>query len=413
MSAPTISATPRQDVTAPDRRSGVPRPKVRLTQQGWYYALVLMLVFAAAMLREVNLLLILAGMLAGPLVFNWRLASAGLRQLSVRRKMPREVCAGDLLVVALELTNARRRMASWAVELEDRVCAASSGHSHEVLRPSVLVAHVPAGQTRSVVYRVRLPRRGVYRFGPVRISSRFPFGLFSGTVQSDEIDTVWVFPRLGRLTPGWIARRWESFEGASRREHRHSRVPGEFFGVRTWRHGDSPRWVHWRSSARHDKLVVRQFEQHRNRDVAVLVDLWQPRRPGPQDLDTVELAVSFAATVVTQVCRKGGSNLLLGVPGSQPVCVSGPASAGMLQAAMEHLALAEASPEDRLSQLLEAALAQITPGTDVVLVSTRRVDVAELGRLGAQGADAGRRAVLRRIRVVNAATEELDAYFQA
>ena len=46
-------------------------------------------VFSAAMLRQVNLLLILAGMLIGPVVFSRRLVAATLDGLRVRRKLPR------------------------------------------------------------------------------------------------------------------------------------------------------------------------------------------------------------------------------------------------------------------------------------------------------------------------------------
>ena len=62
------------------------RPRcITVCREGWYYLLVLGLVFCGAMLREVNLLLILAGLLLGPLLFNLRAVVVTLRNLEVRR----------------------------------------------------------------------------------------------------------------------------------------------------------------------------------------------------------------------------------------------------------------------------------------------------------------------------------------
>jgi uncharacterized protein (DUF58 family) len=382
--------------------------RTAICREGWYYLGVLAFVLCAAMLRQVNLLLILAGMLVGPVLFSWRLVAATLRRLEVRRKLPRGLCAGDRLSVNLELENPRKRLGSWVVVVEDQI--RRDGDGTPPLRPTVLFGYVPASQGQSRVYRGRLFQRGRYRLGPLRISTRFPFGIFRRTRTLDQHDTLLVYPRLGRLTQAWATRHHETFEAAHRRERRESRISGEFFGVREWRQGDNRRWIHWRSSARHGRLVVRQFEQHRTRDVALLLDLWQPAAPAAKDLENVELAVSFAATVLTDLCRKEGSDLLLGITAAEPVCLAGPASMVLHEDAMEALALAEASAEERLSALLKQALDQLETGSDVILVTTRPVDLSD-ARFAAMSHDLYRRQLARRIRVVNTASEELAEVF--
>ena len=394
------------------RRLGRRRSGTRLCIDGWYYLLVLAFVLTASMLREMNLMLMLVGMLAGPLLFSWRLVVATMGGLEVRRRMPSGICAGDLLVVNIELSNPRRRLGTWAVAVQEQIRAEAGPGRGQGSRPTAFFLYVPAGQSRDTVYRGRLPQRGRYRFGPLRVSTRFPFGLFERRINFDQTNTLTVFPRLGRLTHAWITRHREAFEGSQRRERRSSRIPGEFYGVREWRNGDSRRWMHWRSTARHGTLVVRQFEQQRNREVAVLVDLWQPNSPKSGNLENVELAVSFAATVVADLCRKGASNVLLGTTGVQPECTGGPASLALLRGAMERLAVAEASSEDRLPALLEHALARIEPGAEVVLISPRANDLSDAARFPVLSSDPSRRAMARRIRTVNTATEELAEYFQ-
>lgn len=380
--------------------------------EGLYYLVILALVFFVALVGEVNLLMILAGMFVGPLWFSWRLVAATLRGLEVRRRMPHSICAGDLLLVDLELVNTRRRLGSWAVAVQEQIRREGTPAGTDPLQPSVYFSYVAAGQSRYRTYRGRLPQRGRYRFAPLAVSTRFPFGFFRRTVLAGSTDTLIVYPRLGRLTPRWLARKHESFEGSHRRERRHGRTSGDFFGVRPWRPGDTRRHIHWRSSLRRGTLVVRQFDQHHNRDVAILLDLWQPKRPQAEHLENVELAVSFAATVVADTCRKGGGNLLVGTTAGGPL-VRGPASTALIDNAMENLASAEGSPEDRLPELLDRALGAVDPGTEVVLVTTRTVDLGDRDRFAVLWNDPSRRAVASRMRVISTADEGLAEYFHA
>jgi len=372
-----------------------------------YYVVVFCVVLGGAMLREVNLLFVLAGMILGPLVLSVFWVFTSLRRLGARRRMPRSVCAGDLLVVQVELENKRRRRSSWAVVVEDVI-----RHAGElVARPRVYFPQVQPGRSGEAAYRGRLVHRGRYEVGPFRVWTRFPFGLVRRAITLGQREELIVLPRIGRLSPGWLARRREAFEGSEQQQPRHSRVEGEFFGVRNWRDGDSRRAVHWRSSARRGGLVVRQFEQPHSRDVAVLVELWQPTRPSRDDLDRVELAVSFAATIVADVCRQGGAELGLGTNDAPGRWTSGPASAALAETAMERLALAEARSDDALAELLATALDEVALGADIILVSTRSVDLDDRVRLGHVWHDPARRAKRRRIRVVESGGADLGAFF--
>jgi uncharacterized protein (DUF58 family) len=385
--------------------------RTAICREGWIYLAILALVSAGAMLRDVNLMLMLAGMLAGPVIFSWPAVVRTLRGLQVRRKLPQSICAGDLLVAAVSLSNTRRRVGSWAVVVEEQIQPEINHRRQPPIRPTVLFPYVPAGESRKGVYRGRLTRRGRYRLGPLRLSTRFPFGLLSRTINLGQTDTLTVFPRLGQLTRSWATRHHEAFGGTHHRERRPG-PEGDFYGVRQWRSGDGRKQIHWRSSARLGELLVRQYEQPRNRDLAVLVDLWQPARPTPEHLDNVELAVSFAASVLVDLCRKGGSNLLLGVAGPAPGCTAGPASAALLEEMMQRLAVVEADSQDLLPQLLDEALPQIGSGTEIVLVSTRPIDLTDAVRFAAFGAAASRGRLARQVRCVDASSDTLREYFR-
>ena len=88
--------------------------------------------------------------------------------------------------------------------------------------------------------------------------------------------------------------------------------------------------------------MVRQFEQQRSHDLAILVDLWQPVEPNDDALERVETAVSFVATLLADTCRHPGRNVILNVAAHENVHRSGPASPLFFREQMDALALVAA-----------------------------------------------------------------------
>ena len=282
------------------------RRRIAFTREGWQYLVIFLLVFFGALINDINLLLILGGMLACPLLLSHHLAKRTLGGLAVQRRLPRAICAGDLLVVHVSIANTRRRLGGWILAVEDTIQRLGNGSTHDraepVCRPERAFPYVAARQTASGDYRGRLTQRGRYSLGPIRVSTRFPFGLFRYWFNCGTTATLTVMPRLGRLTQSWRTLRHESFAGSERREHRPG-IDGDFYGLRPWQRGDSRRWIHWRTTARTGEVMVRQFEQPHSRDAAIVLNLWQPQVPDDAQQENVELAVSFAATLAAELCR--------------------------------------------------------------------------------------------------------------
>ena len=386
-----------------------------ITREGWQYLLIFALVFGGALVNDVNLLLILGSMLAGPLLLSRHLALFTLRGLVVERRLPRAVCAGDLLVVHLAIANTRRRIGSWILVLEEpirRLTGRREAKRNGALsEASVLFPYVPARQTCKGDYRGRLTQRGRYQLGPLRLSTCFPFGLFRYSMTCGEPIALTVLPRLGRLTRSWNALRHESFAGHERRELRPG-IDGDFYGLRPWQRGDSRRWIHWRTSARAGGVMVRQFEQPHSRDAAIVLDLWQPAAADMSHVENIELAVSFAATLAAELCRKGNSDVFLVAADPEPRVTGGPGSAALLQDLMERLALVDAQSRDRVPELLQLAAGQIEAGTEIVLVSTRPVDLSQAEYAGKLPSEVARRVSARSLRMIDTSSASLANFFQ-
>jgi uncharacterized protein (DUF58 family) len=397
------------------------RRRAWLTPEGWYYLAVLVFIIGGAVLRSVNLLVILAGTMIAPLLFNWRLVMASLMDLRVRRKLPEQIIAGDPLTVEIEVENPRPWMSSWLVTVADRIerVGQASGQqgsgqwpgargqgpeiggrgrlqawllrlwrwragNSEITRAVAFIPHVPSGGRAMGLYRITLFRRGRYRFGPLIVATRFPLGLVRGHFVLPERSELLVAPRLGRLLPQWAALLEAELVGEERRHPQRGINEGDYYGLRPWQAGDSLRWIHWRTSARLGRPIVRQFERRRGRDVAIVLDPWLPAAATERHKELVELAISLAATAVSDITRRGHSLLSIAIAGQPPLCVSGSASEMFCQELLAHLA--ELAPGNRgdLTGALAAALEAAPHGARLLIVSSRPPDDPSLAGITAE-----------------------------
>jgi len=362
----------------------VGRRRVTICREGVYYLFVLAFIVGGATARDINLLFILAGMMVGPLLFNWRFVAQSLRQLSISRRLPEQIFAGRPFRVEICGQNQRPRLGSWMIAVDDCVQPENSDREEDKrqARPnaSVVLAHVAAGGMGAAAYQVTLPQRGRYRFGPLWVSTRFPMGLVKSTAKLKLFERVIVWPRLGRLRPSWLDLLDSRRLGRHAAHSRQGPVDGDYFGLREWRPGDSKRWIHWRTSAKLGKLAVRQFEQQQNPDLALVLDLWLPAKPRDEDQQRVEVAISFAATLADELTRRGSSRLTVALAARQRGYWSATASPLFARQTLERLALVDAATENHLAEVLSEVVAGNPSGAQVVVISTRSSQVAWIGR---------------------------------
>jgi uncharacterized protein (DUF58 family) len=240
-----------------------PPRTLRPTRAGWiFFALTLGVGFAALNTGNNLLYLVLSLMLAF-LVLSGVLSESALRGLSVERRLPREIFAARPALVALEIRNAKPRVPSFAVAVEDRVREAGGAE-----RPAgrAFVLRVAAGRGERRLYRFEAARRGRASFTGFRVSTRFPFGLFLKSLVLEAAEPALVYPALHESAPpvrrGSDRRPGEAATGRS--------GPGsEVGGVRDFAAGDSARRIAWRATLRAGALLVRDTEREESSEVLV------------------------------------------------------------------------------------------------------------------------------------------------
>lgn len=348
------------------------RIRVMITREGWSYIGMLAFIIAGAIIRDINLLYIMAGMMLGPLLFSFYLSTKSLRRLRLRRRYQRLIGVGDPLFVEVFAEKPKGAPAGYAVAVRDRI-RRSAKRGKVRARGALFFPFVRSAGSAEASYRATLRRRGRYKFGPMRVTSSVPLGLIRASMTVSGTDEVLVSPQLGRLLPAWTRRADLKKEGGQRSMRRHGKADGDFFGMREYRNGDSRNWIHWRTTAKRNKLTVREFEQKINHDLVVVLDLWQPKVfRGP--MREVEDAISFAATLVVEHGKHGSTHMLVASASESEFVLKGTSSPVFRQELMERLAMVEACTEDKLPEVLSRVLVQMQSNSRVILVTTRDID---------------------------------------
>jgi uncharacterized protein (DUF58 family) len=347
------------------RRRAVRRYRVRMPREALAYMLILAVLCLGALLGHSNMLMLVFGLTAGPFILNGQMTLGILSRLRVARKLPACATVDENFSVTLQLVNQKRFLSSWMVVAEDTVQGPG-----DALQPAVLFTCVPARSQREAAYAIRPARRGVYEFGPVRILSRFPLGLMERSFELGQVEQLIVFPRIGRLKPQWWRVSDFGETVAERLQIRQGAGDDEFHRLREYRGGDNPRDIHWRTTARRNELMVREYQHDRRQNLSLVVDLWLPQAPLPADLERVELAVSFAATVCVDQVQSGvEADIDLVICGKETTL--GSRHAGSVGGLLEQLALAQPAQATDLPNALQTATKAASARQRRVLITTR------------------------------------------
>lgn len=144
---------------------------------------------------------------------------------------------------------------------------------------------------------IATPRRGVIAVGPATAVRTDPIGLLRRERSSTDRHHLFVHPRTA-VIPSTSAGLVRDLEGNPTRAIVDSDM--SFHAIREYGPGDSRRQIHWKSTAKTGRLMVRQFEESRRSRLAVVLSIAAAEYA---DEDEFELAVSAAASLGVQAVR--------------------------------------------------------------------------------------------------------------
>ncbi len=285
---------------APRANYWLPRT-IHPTREGWWFIAASFAVGLAATNTGNNLLYLILAMMLSFLAISGVLSEQTMRHLHLTRERPGRIFAGTPAKFGVRLVNRKRRLSSFALHVSESDPAGERPATRFLLK-------VPPQSGDSWHYSLAFPRRGAQYLPGLRVMTRFPFGLFAKISRPILPDPVLVYPALrplapseipAALSPGWRERNRRG-QGSTLRN------------LRSYRPGDDPRLLHWKTSAKAADLMVKELADEDRPEVRLLLE--DPAPGAPAEL--IEANLSYVASLAALAIRQGTDVELITADGS-------------------------------------------------------------------------------------------------
>ena len=337
--------------------------------------------------------MLLAGGLAGMILLQWRLCSRTLHGLQFSRNVPFNIEARRPFEIELVLSNPRSWLGAWWVVAHERIDARRKNRLSRNDSQTLLVnIERVLPQDRSVVsYRCQCQHRGEYVLSSPELSTRFPLSLMRGVRQLGSEEPFLVRPTVGQMRRQWQQQLDLPKVGQQRKRLSISGGDGEFFGLRDYRPGDSIRSIHWRSSAKRNELVVRQFERQEDFELSVLLDLSGSSRErrlfsnnSPErmaDLTNTEIAIELMLTLVHSIFKDRQGTAIVTANDGQGASQVRISTHTQLNILSDRLARSQSSTQEEFVDAFEQAFRTINHQIPLVVVSLQSRELSNIEQM--------------------------------
>jgi uncharacterized protein (DUF58 family) len=145
-------------------------------------------------------------------------------------------------------------------------------------------------------------QRGHFQLGPVTATSGDPFGLFHRRIALTQPRDILVLPRVLPISNFVLFTGGLPGRGRSARRALHTTT--NVTTIRDYTVGDALNRIHWRSTAHHHTLMVKEFDLDPAMDGWIFLDLNESVQAGEGEDSTVEYGVTIAATIAAYLLRQ-------------------------------------------------------------------------------------------------------------
>lgn len=281
----------------PDATLNRRKPSLDFSVTGLVYCSMMMFMGVAAINSQANLLFGVFGLMIGILLVSFTMTRIGLKKLKVTRIMPDHAIVGTPTTINYEVQNNKRFWPTVSV-----VVAELEGVEAFARQPQAYVLHAAPGMSARVPVAVLPKRRGVHFLDQFQLSTSFPFGFVKRAFDRGQRESILVFPAVGQVDPKLLqmARSAES-SGPMMRPRRGGM--DEFYGLKEFRTGESPRFIYWRRSARTGTLVSKEMTHVSPPRLMLLVDTYV--KSAAENCVAVERCIAMAASLASHAISEG------------------------------------------------------------------------------------------------------------
>lgn len=241
----------------------------------WLFITVLLFIIAAILKLPTLLIIAIMFFLTSGITRIW--ARYSLQNVEYKRTLSDErVFFGEQVTLNISIANKKFLPLPW-VHIEEELpeeISLMKGKTFSSSKPdrAVLSNFLSLGWYHRLIrrYPIQCTKRGYFVFGPTKINSGDPFGFFHTAMDVKEEQHLLVYPRIVPLEDLGIPSRHPF--GDLRIRHHLFEDPVQVVTTRDYVSGDPLKRIHWKTSARLQKIQTRVFEHTTSIDVALFLD---------------------------------------------------------------------------------------------------------------------------------------------
>lgn len=221
-------------------------------------------------------------------------------------------------------------------------------------------------QTLRWTGRALLVKRGAYTLGPVRAYSTDLFGLFRLHRTFGRVQEIVVYPTAVDLPLFQLSVAEGLQQGVGQR--RSYEVTPSVSTLREYVEGDSLRRIHWPSTMRTNKLMVKQFDADVRDQVWIILDLQRDVQAGGEIENTAEVAIAAAASLSWKMLSMDRPVGLI-AQGDHYYLIPPQRSATVHQRLLGMLATAQAEGTEPLAEVIRRMRSQLGASSSVIIIT--------------------------------------------
>jgi len=267
--------------------------KLKFTKEGTRFVILCIGIGISAINTGLNLLFLILAMMLSSIITSGILSEISLRKIFVERFHSSRVFAGEELLVRFSIKNLKRFLPSFSLIIKDDSLEGISSY----------IAKVKAKETINFLCKKVFPMRGVFEFKNISLITRFPFGLFEKSSKLICHSKVIIYPQIRQINQGILP--LPNFFFQPHFNYLSIKNGDDIFhGLREYRIGDNPKRIHWKSTARFLKPMIKEFEKPSQSNISILLDTQISKKQDKEENKFLESAISLCASLTNFFIEK-------------------------------------------------------------------------------------------------------------
>jgi uncharacterized protein (DUF58 family) len=264
---------------------------IQFTREGLIFVLLSLAIGAAAVNTGNNVLYLIFSLMLGMIIVSGVVSRRMLVGLDAKLDFPQHLFSGVRNVCYITLSNNKKRVPSVAIRMviNDASFVPISRYFFYV-SPQAKVSGFAS---------VLFPKRGIYRLSEMQLQTRAPFSFFIKIRKVLMDRDIKIYPQIFRMSDEVVAKVSEGFIADSP----YIGDSHHLLHLRDYVPFDSSRRIHWKASAKIERLLVKEFQKEQGRDIHLYYDCYAA--DSLTERQQAERAISLIASLAYFLSDRG------------------------------------------------------------------------------------------------------------